>query len=112
MPTYDYQCNGCSKTFDVVKRLAELDRPEPCPACQSEQTARYFVRSYFYGASDWNKLEYNPGLGQWVKGGSKERARICKERGLIEVGNEDPDKVAKYQDDKLNTILEDNWSKV
>lgn len=113
MPTYEYECTNsrCGKEFEVIKRVAEIDNPEVCLTCGDDAKRFISKRQHFYGASDWNKLEWNPGLGQWVDGGSKARAKIAKERGLTEVGNECPDKYGKHQDDKLNTILEDNWSK-
>lgn len=102
----------CKHEFEVTKRVAHIDDPEACPLCSGD--AQRFISKYqqFTGAGDWNKLEWNPGLGQWVSGGAKARAKICKERGLTEVGNEDPDRIAKHQENKLNTILEDNWNKV
>jgi putative FmdB family regulatory protein len=112
LPTYPYECLQCKHEFEVIKQVRFLDEPEACPHCSGDAQRFISKHQQFYGAGDWNKLEFNHGLGQWVEGGSKARDRIAKERGLTEVGNEDPEKIAKYQDDKLNTILEDNWSKV
>lgn len=111
MPTYDYECTDCGHAHEVTKRISDLDTVEHCPKCNGDNTKRYIVRTHFYGAGDWNKLEWNPGLGQWVEGGAKARTKIAREKGLTEVGNECPDRYGKHQDDKLNTILEDNWSK-
>lgn len=37
---YAYRCTACSHDFEVVKRLAEIDRVETCPVCQSDETGR------------------------------------------------------------------------
>lgn len=43
MPIYLYQCGPCSKEFEVVKRVAEIDRPEQCPSCASLDTRRKII---------------------------------------------------------------------
>lgn len=35
MPLYDYECPACSHRWEVVKRIALLDREEPCPFCST-----------------------------------------------------------------------------
>ena len=37
---YAYSCKGCGHRWDVTKRLAEIDRVEPCPECKSEDSMR------------------------------------------------------------------------
>lgn len=37
---YVYQCTSCGHDFEVVKRLAEIDRVEACAECGSEKTQR------------------------------------------------------------------------
>lgn len=87
MPRYPYICTACSHDFDVIKSVRQIDDPEACQKCGSI-CRRYLVPVNFNGASDWDKAEYNPGLGCIVKN-TKHRERIAKERGLIEVGSED-----------------------
>ncbi len=37
MPTYDYRCKDCKKTFSLVMTLAAHDKAHPvCPKCQSK----------------------------------------------------------------------------
>ena len=91
---YEYKC--CGEVFEVVKRLAEFDRPEDCPKC-GEVARRIISRTSFYGADDWDKAQYCPGLGQVVKS-DKHRRQIAKSKGLEEVGNEDMNKIAKGWD--------------
>jgi putative FmdB family regulatory protein len=100
VPCYPYKCTSCPHHFDVVKTVRQIDDPETCPKCQSD-SKRYLVAVNFNGASDWDKAEFNAGLGCVVKN-AKHRERIAKERGLIEVGNEDVSKVMASQEKKLN----------
>ena len=86
MPTYPYECPACQETWEVSKRLSDIDLPESCPNCQTAGN-RYISRTHFYGASDWDKAEFNPGLGCVVKN-KQHRAEICKRRGLVEIGND------------------------
>ncbi|WP_354086813.1 FmdB family zinc ribbon protein [Burkholderia ambifaria] len=38
MPTYQYRCEKCGKTFESVEHLAEhASAHPPCPQCGSEQ---------------------------------------------------------------------------
>jgi len=34
MPTYDYACSDCGG-FDAIRKLADRDKPCPCPECGS-----------------------------------------------------------------------------
>jgi putative FmdB family regulatory protein len=31
MPTYDLRCRACGSTFEVVRPMARIDDPAPCP---------------------------------------------------------------------------------
>lgn len=105
MPVYEYGCKDCGLNFDVVKSFKEYDLPQACQSCQSLETERYISRSSFYGANDWDKVQWNPALGCITKN-SKHRAQIAREKGLIEVGNEDFDRTNTSQDKKLNDNIE------
>lgn len=37
---YPYLCKACGATFEVIKPLAEMERPEPCRSCGDLQTHR------------------------------------------------------------------------
>lgn len=76
-----------------------IDEAENCIICGKIGT-RYISRTHFYGASDWDKTEFNPGLGV-VTRNSKHRDRIAKQRGLVEIGSENFDKFSDSQDKKL-----------
>jgi putative FmdB family regulatory protein len=45
MPVYDYICNHCHKTFELILTLKEHDKEIKCPKCGSrnvEQEATVF----------------------------------------------------------------------
>lgn len=114
MPTYPYRCTSatCDHVFDVVKSLSEIDRPETCEKC-STACERFIGNTSFYGASDWDKAEYNPGLG-CVTRNSLHRKQIAKERGLHEVGNDYacPDKMISAADKAREQRHNDAWSRL
>jgi putative FmdB family regulatory protein len=85
--TYEHTCKPCGLTFDVIKTVSEIDRPEPCPDCGG-QTVRHFApRRVFFSGTSVQDAEYNPGLGCVVKN-KEHRAEIAKQKGLVEVGND------------------------
>lgn len=108
MPTYEYQCITCKHDFDIIKSISMLDDPEACPKCSSKETERHISRTHFYGASDWDKAQYNPGLGVVTKN-AKHAARIAKDRGLIEVGNEPLAKVMQDNEKRRDRDIESNF---
>lgn len=110
MPLYEYQCQACAADFDIVKRMAEIDRKESCPACGFENgpRSRKISRSNFTGASDWNTQHYSPALGMVVKN-NREARQIAKQRGLIEVGNESPEKIHKAMEKQREETREQRW---
>lgn len=110
MPTYEYACNKCLKEFDIIKRVVQIDDPEECPACESKDVKRHISRTHFYGASDWDNKEYNPGLGIITRN-KKHRDREAKARGLIEVGNEDVHSHMDRQDRKLEADSDERSEK-
>ena len=109
MPVYPYRCTSCSHEHDVAKSVRQIDDPEYCPKCQAN-SRRYLVAVNFNGASDWDKAEFNPGLGCVVKN-SKHREQIAKQRGLIEVGNEDFEKTITSSEKKLEQDINERTEK-
>ena len=52
MPIYEYRCEGCAGTFEVLTSFAERDSAQPCPTCSSRHT-RVQVSSFaFAGTGD------------------------------------------------------------
>jgi putative FmdB family regulatory protein len=47
MPTYEYECEACGKTFAVIEHMSKhTGRAPACPHCKSKQTRQ--VTSGFY----------------------------------------------------------------
>lgn len=110
MPIYEYRCHECAAGFDVVKPVAELDRSEPCPKCNTVcgSSSRQISRTNFTGASDWNTQTFHPALGQVVKNNRHAR-QLAKERGMIEVGNEKVETVHKHFEKQREETREQRW---
>ena len=43
MPTYDYVCNDCHKTFELILTLHEHDETIKCPHCGSKDVMQEAV---------------------------------------------------------------------
>lgn len=65
MPIYEYRCEGCAGTFEVLTSFAERDRSQPCPTCTSERT-RVLVSSFAFaghGESTAETADFGSGGG-------------------------------------------------
>jgi putative FmdB family regulatory protein len=40
MPIYEYRCNECRKTFELIRSLSEGDQELRCPVCKSPKVSR------------------------------------------------------------------------
>ena len=40
MPIYAYQCHHCRVSQDIIKRVADLERMEPCEVCKAPMDRR------------------------------------------------------------------------
>jgi len=66
MPTYTYKCSQCGTKCDVVKKLAELERLEPCGSCETLEPMQRQVCAPRV-AVDY--AGYNcPITGDWIEG--------------------------------------------
>lgn len=111
---YPYECPKCGDQFDIYKSVVYIDNEESCPKCNCVCTAENRIilpGAIFFGADDWNKQEWCPGLGCYVKG-NKHRKQIAKERGLEEVGNEDPRKILAADEKRQEELAERNYDKM
>ncbi len=44
MPSYDFYCKACKKTFNVIMTLAEYEKGLPaCPKCKSKKVEQKFA---------------------------------------------------------------------
>jgi putative FmdB family regulatory protein len=47
MPTYEYQCDACKKTFSVVLTITEHDQGGiACPKCKKKKEVRQLVSTF------------------------------------------------------------------
>ncbi len=40
MPIYDYRCDACGKTYDVLHKVREVEEDILCPSCGSGKHTR------------------------------------------------------------------------
>lgn len=40
MPLYEYRCQKCGTSFEMLRRIQDADRDVECPQCKSEQVER------------------------------------------------------------------------
>lgn len=64
MPTYLYQCPACAKRRDILKSLANLDREEPCEACQTPMERKLSAPAVVTDYAGYSC----PVSGKWVEG--------------------------------------------
>jgi putative FmdB family regulatory protein len=114
MPFYEYACCSCGKRFDVVKAMADIDREEICPSCQLVAERQMPRRFGFVGAGDWNRQEFNHGLG--VACTPRQAEKLAKERGLEPVGNTSLETIHKHaettREDKRKALWDDDRVKL
>jgi putative FmdB family regulatory protein len=103
---YPYKCTSCNNHWEVIKSVKDIDLPAFCPVCQ-RVGKRYIARTHFYGAGDWDKAQYCPGLGTVVKSESH-RQKIAKSRGLEAVGNEDLNKIETQRQRDRDRQMDNN----
>ena len=84
---YEYHCKDCGLAFDVVKPYSEMENHEACKSCGQTAVRQFLPRIIHLSKTKVEHPEYNPGLGMVVKN-AYHRSEICKEKNLIEVGNE------------------------
>jgi hypothetical protein len=78
-----------------VKMTSAKDVTVPCPQC-GKPGNRLPSRFGFTGAGDWNRQEFNHGLGCVAT--PKQAEKIAKNRGLIPVGSEPAENMHKHFD--------------
>ena len=82
----------------MIKSVKDIDCPEACVSCNSENTRRTIARTQsFSGANDWTTAHYSPALGRVVRSNLEAR-RLAKERGLVEVGTEPVERIHSHYD--------------
>lgn len=57
MPTYEYKCADCGKTWEVEKKISETPE-ENCPECKSVKTQRLISsNSFILKGDNWANKE-------------------------------------------------------
>lgn len=59
MPTYIYECGGCSIDYNIEKPLAELDREELCKVCGKPMKRIPAPTSFHLKGGGWYKDGYS-----------------------------------------------------
>lgn len=48
MPLYEFQCQDCRKTFEVIVKSSSPEAKKLCPACKSQNTKKLISLSSFH----------------------------------------------------------------
>jgi putative FmdB family regulatory protein len=47
MPTYDYRCENCAKTFSITLSMSERDKGNiACPGCKADKVVKLYSTFY------------------------------------------------------------------
>jgi len=107
---YEYNCAPCNNKFDVIKPVHKMKQAEFCSKCNKQAVRKFVPSRVHFAKTSVEHAEYNPGLGQIVKS-RYHRSELCKEHSLTEVGNQNPDSLAKDYEQarikKANAAYED-----
>lgn len=104
---YLYDCEKCELEIEVVKSMKDAAREEYCQSC-GNVLDRVYLPPHITGAKV-EDAEFNHGLGCVTKN-KNDRAEKAKRKGLIEIGNESTDSMAKSADKTLKDKL--SWENV
>jgi len=109
MPEYPYRCPGCSKDFYITKSARNIDDLENCPSCGTScnKNHRLIARPSLHDI-EVGEAQWDVALGCVVKN-NKHRAKIAKERGLEEIGNESVDNIIKHFDDQKSRAAKERY---
>lgn len=90
---YVYSCNGCGGKFDIIKPVGDYNRPEFCPTSHVTMTRAFAPQIVYLSGTEVQERAWNPAFGQALT--RNEAKQIAKDKGMIEVGNERPEKHLK-----------------
>lgn len=91
---YSYSCPKCNQATDVIKAVADFDRQEQCDVCSTIMIRDFAPKKvHLYGTAVQNAYMHH-GLGQVVRSDSHAK-QLAKDRGWVEIGNENPHKHQK-----------------
>jgi len=90
---YEYLCDNCELEHTVVKPHTEYNREEKCTAC-GEVLRRLFSGKIGLHQTRVQEKYFSHVHGRVVDGEIHER-KLAKQKGMIELGNEKPEKHLK-----------------
>lgn len=93
---YEYSCDGCGKTYDIVKSVKDFERQELCPTSSVTMVRGFAPRKIHLFGTQVNEKYYDVSLGQVVNS-PKHAVAVAREKGFEPVGNERPEKHLKVQ---------------
>lgn len=106
---YAYECEHCDRRFDVIKSIEDYNREERC-ACGQVANKLFITNRPII---DHTQPEYYASLGQVVKN-KHHRSELIKQKGLIEIGSENPnkmhDRADKERAKKLSQRYDEIWA--
>jgi putative FmdB family regulatory protein len=104
---YEYACDQCVRQFEVVKAMSESGRIEVCEACGAE-ARRLWSANIELHKTAVKDAEYYHSLGRVVKN-DRERSELIKRYGLVEIGNEKPDRARYHMEKDRKERIRKRW---
>lgn len=110
MPVYPYYCKKCECEFDVIKLLKDIDNEEKHLKCGEFSVERRIGYSAIDRSSVFEPY-FEPALGTIIRSKSQ-KARVLREKGAVEVGNEPTQNFEKYLEREREKRWEKAWEAV
>jgi len=107
---YEYKCTN-NHRWEVIKSVRNIDNIENCSECDTIGTRCISQSQSFSGANDWDTAHYSHALGKNVRNNNEER-KLCKQKGMIEVGNEDVNKTHKHFKDQRDKKWQSGYDEI
>lgn len=63
MPIYEYRCQECEGTFDVLTSYSEREKAQVCPACESTRTRVLVSNFASLGGEESGFTDLTPSAG-------------------------------------------------
>jgi len=111
MPIYDWFCDECSLEFETVESIKTYNGHKTCDQCGKPTRRIYTHCKFHFTGTKIEDAEFNPGLGQITKS-KRHREELAKKLGVVEIGNEDPNKIHKHFDSSREEKLKKSWDEV
>ena len=105
---YPYKCAKCNHEWPVAKWVSEIDNPEICPSCESNDTIRQIANRFYFSGTD-EKTEYYPAFGQYVTTRSQ-RKELMRKHGVEEIGNTSPESLHAWSEKTINDKCDKRWA--